>query len=428
MEKINNDWLEKLESHLHQRDYLESDNFWNTERLNRVKNIATAFGPMKNECKISVCIPAYRESGIISNTLEHYTTNQLSSFWDKLNPELFEINILINRPNKDTEQDFEMIKEIQDFISKNPEYQINIAEAVYDFEWRPVIWLIFKDIVDAVIMRNLSRNILDKDMSRLIVRTAWADVEALNPFLLSRTISIFSDESVVAHRGETRLPPDLLQSFPLLHVMQTLAVFLLRQYHWPQTTNGPFSYTAEAYAMVWWFNPEKALWEEVDLAKRIWKETLTLEWVLRFTRDLVKDVINNPRRQVHALLWWSSMAARYQGFWKTKNEDAVREMSSSWKTINEEVLPASCFITPENLSREVSAYYRTYIRIAESTGTPIEEVDRLFIKAFRLANITEYSINKSHEIRLNHIEIQNIDGLLRQLENQSFSWKKKFIK
>lgn len=152
-----------------------------------------------------------------------------------------------------------MLEEIQQFRSEYPEYRINVAEVVYDFPKKPIIGLIFKDIVDAVILRNLSRNIPEMNKSKLILRTAGADVEALNPLFIARTLSVFSDSRIVAHRGETRLPPELLQSFPLLHVTQTMAVFLLRQYYGAHTTNGPFSYTAEAYASVGGFNPEKAL-------------------------------------------------------------------------------------------------------------------------------------------------------------------------
>lgn len=429
MEKMTDSWVENIEPHLYQRNYIWSDSIWDLERVDRVKNIASMLGRMNKKCRLSVCIPAYRESGIINNTLEHYTVNQFSCNSERLDPDIFEINILVNRPNEKSEQDVVMMEEIYEFIEKHSEYHINVADVVYDFPSKPVIWLIFKDIADAVILRNLCReDVSDTDKSRLILRTAGADVEALNPFLLSRTISIFSDPSVVAHRWETRLPPEVLQSFPLLHVMQTLAVFLLRQYHGNQTTNGPFSYSAEAYARVWWFNPEKALWEEIDLAKRIWKITQDFEGQLRFIRDLVKDVLNNPRRQVHALLEWAWMAARYQNFWKVWNENDIRDMSLSWKSIGLENLPSFCLITPENLSREVSAYYRTYIRIAQTNDTPQEDIDMLFIKGFRLSGITEYSIHKSTDVRENHIEIHNIDGLLNQLKKQTFSWGKHFIK
>ncbi len=201
-------------------------------------------------CQISVCIPAYRESGLIRNTLEHYTLNQNTPEGKPLNPDFFEINILINRPNEDSERDILMLEEIRIFQSEYPQYHINIAEMLYEFPKKAVIGTIFKDIVDAVIIRNLSRKVPNDTKSRLIIRTAGADVEALNPFLLSRTMTVFSDRHIAAHRGETRLPPQLLRSFPLLHVMQTFAIFLLRQYRGSQTTNGPFSYTAEAYAAV----------------------------------------------------------------------------------------------------------------------------------------------------------------------------------
>lgn len=41
-----------------------------------------------------------------------------------------------------------------------------------------------------------------------------------------------------------------------------------------------------------------------------------------------------------------------------------------------------------------SAYYRVYVKIANSNNTPIEEIDIIFMKAFRMSGITEYSFNK----------------------------------
>ena len=156
----------------------------------------------------------------------------------------------MNRPNSDSLRDLQMLEEVRKFQNKHPEYKINISEVTYDFEKGPIIGLIFKDLVDAVLIRNLSRNTSEKQKSGLIIRTAGADSEALNPLLISRTLEKFSDPSIIAHRGESRLPPKVLESFPLLHVIQTLSIFLLRQYRGLHITNGPFSYTAYAYAMV----------------------------------------------------------------------------------------------------------------------------------------------------------------------------------
>lgn len=254
--------------HLIQQSYME-EILSDSERNERIKNIAHDLGNMGEFCRVAVCIPAYRESSLIRNTLENYTIHQKTHEGAQLNPETFEINILINRPNKDSERDMLMLEVIKQFCREYPVYHVNVAEVEYDFQDKAVMGLIFKDIADAVILRNLARTVSPEEKSHLIIRTAGADVEALNPQLLSRTITLFSDKSIIAHRGETRLPPQLLKAFPLLHVMQTFAVFLLRQYRGSETTNGPFSYTAEAYATVGGFDPAMKLSEEVDLAHRI---------------------------------------------------------------------------------------------------------------------------------------------------------------
>lgn len=269
--------------------------------MHRIETIAEQLGVMETTCHISICIPAYRESSLLRNTLENYTHHQMLDNGEPLDPKLFEINILINSPNENATRDMAMYDVIEEFRSEFPQYHINTAEVIYDFPDKAIMGLIFKDIADATILRNLKRDVSRDIQSRLILRTAGADVEALNPKLLSRTLSIFANRDIVAHRGETRLPPQLLRSFPLLHVMQTFAIFLLRQYRGSQTTNGPFSYTAEVYAVVDGFNPEIKLGEEVDLASRIFTHSQNCEKPAVFFCDGIKDVLNNPRRQVHAL-------------------------------------------------------------------------------------------------------------------------------
>lgn len=319
-----------------------------------------------------------------------------------------------------------MLEIIEDFCTQYPQYRIHTAEVVYDFPEKAIMWLIFKDIADSTILRNLSREVTDEKKSQLILRTAGADVEALNPLLLSRTLWIFSDPAVVAHRGETRLPPNLLQSFPLLHVMQTFAVYLLRQFKGQQTTNGPFSYTAEAYCAVDGFDPAMKISEEVDLANRIFLYAQQSEQESVFYCDDVKDVINNPRRQVHALFWGIGMAGRYRDFGTLQNEEKVHDMSLSWRDICSEILPDSCVLNIENLSREISGYYRTYLRIAVSKKIPLETIDLIFGRWFELCRITEYSTHRSSFMCDNHIEIHTLDGLFELLEEQNFWWRDSF--
>ena len=88
---------------------------------------------MSPSCRISVCMPAYRESSLLRNTLLNYTVHQLTDDGAPLNPEFFEINILVNRPHTDSVRDTVMIGIIEKFRAEYPQYHVNVAEAVYDF-------------------------------------------------------------------------------------------------------------------------------------------------------------------------------------------------------------------------------------------------------------------------------------------------------
>lgn len=78
-------------------------------------------------------MPAYRESSLLRNTLENYTLHQLTLDGTPLNPELFEVNILINSPHKNSVRDIVMIEVIEEFCAEYPQYHIHVAEVVYDF-------------------------------------------------------------------------------------------------------------------------------------------------------------------------------------------------------------------------------------------------------------------------------------------------------
>ncbi len=94
---------------------------------------------MHPSCRISVCIPAYRESSLLRNTLENYTLHQLTPDGSPLDPELFEVNILINSPHRNSVRDIVMLEVIEEFCADYPEYHINTAEVVYDFPDKAVM-------------------------------------------------------------------------------------------------------------------------------------------------------------------------------------------------------------------------------------------------------------------------------------------------
>ena len=414
-----------------QNHYIHTQFMNNSLHREHVCSVAASLGDMHTSCCISICIPAYQEWSVIYNTLEHYTIWQITPDGKPLHPDMFEINILINRPNPTTPIDKNMLEEIKRFQTLHPEYHIHTAEVVYDFGIKPKIGQIFKDIVDAVILRNTKRTVSTKAKERIIIRTAGADVEALNPLLLSRTISIFEDQTVIAHRWETHLPPELLRNFPLLDIIQTASIFLLRQYHGPHIINGPFSYLAEAYAIVWGFDGEKYVGEEMDLSERIHAHAKDADGERTFRLDRVSDVLNNPRRQVQSLLQWSGMAGRYQNFWCEDNENAVRNMSQSWRTISNESLPDYCRLNIENLSREISEYYRVYIRIAAGEKMDLsvarERINPLFLRVLELYGIQSYKFRNEETIASHQIEISDMTPMTQKMKDPDFSWRKAFF-
>lgn len=79
MQSIIGDFIEDsetLSASFCQESYLENEFRTSPVRTNRIKTITNDLGPMGDNCRLSVCIPAYQEAGIISNTLRNYTLFQ----------------------------------------------------------------------------------------------------------------------------------------------------------------------------------------------------------------------------------------------------------------------------------------------------------------------------------------------------------------
>jgi hypothetical protein len=116
------------------------------------------------------------------------------------------------------------------------------------------------------------------------------------------------------------------------------------------------------------------------------------------------------------------MAGRYQDFGGSSNEQAVRELSTSWRNICHENLPSCCLLTAKNLSREMSAYYGVYLRIGIAHHTSPEHIELLFARAFEFCGITQYSFQRNTDSYESSIKIQNIGTLVAQIQKEKFDW------
>jgi len=375
--------------------------------------------------RLSICMPSYNEGRAIGDTLARYSMLQKSRFGADLDPESFEINVLLNRPSHRSPIDSEARNAIERFQAAHPEYAINMAEVTFDFEKTPLMGTVFGILADATLARNVRRKVCDSRKKQLILRTTGADVSGLNPYFLDRTMEIFARGGIWAHRSESRLPAGLLKEFPLLHVMQTLAVFLLRRFH-GIVVNGPFSYTAEAYCLSGGFDLSRHIGEEIDLSSRINALTRQYPGSGRFVCDRVHDLTYDPRRVLHALFSGRVLADRYNKFGEAEVEASVRA-APAWNELCAHSLPASCQLTEGNLSREVSAYYRIYLRKALASATDCldregiySRVESIFRRAFRFGGISRFRFLRSEDIRDHCVEIDDISNLLQQMENRRF--------
>ena len=74
--------------------------------------------------RLSICMPSYNEGRAIGDTLARYSMLQKSRFGADLDPESFEINVLLNRPSHRSPIDSEARNAIERFQAAHPEYAI----------------------------------------------------------------------------------------------------------------------------------------------------------------------------------------------------------------------------------------------------------------------------------------------------------------
>lgn len=322
-------------------------------------DLAAQIPQMLESCKLSINLPAYREARTIYLTLFEYTVKQKTPLGEFLSPNLFEINVLLNRPQPTIPFDEKTEQEILRFKKNYPQYRINLLKKTFHFDKNPLMGTIYKTLADLAIYRNLQRHD-SHQQERLILRTGGADAREKNPLFLFHSLEIFKNPKLAVYRSESRYPQAVLEKCPLLHVLYTLESALNRVYTKGHSNVGLGSYLADIYVHAGGFNSQLAVAEEIDLAKRI-TETITRypeKYVLK--RDLRKNALDNPRRAIWALYTRRGMANKYNQFGEKSVEKEIQERD--WQALLlDEKLPEYLFLTPENLSRETSFYFRYYL-------------------------------------------------------------------
>ncbi|MBX9808822.1 hypothetical protein K2X92_00325, partial [Candidatus Gracilibacteria bacterium] len=244
-----------------QKHYIS--HIYDSENPEELKTLSSQIPKMNSKCILSINLPAYKEGRNIYKALYESTIRQLDKDGTPLDPDLFEINILVNRPNKNQAYDIDTINEIEKFKNKYPQYHIHYICKTFSFTGKPIMGKIYKTIADIAVYRNLDR--MDSyEKKRLILRTGGADAKEKNPYFFSTIIDTFiKHPNIHVYKSESRYPKELLKKIPLFHFMSTFSSGINRLYTRGKSNIGLGSYAAELYAQVGGFDKTVSIAEEI---------------------------------------------------------------------------------------------------------------------------------------------------------------------
>ncbi len=347
-----------------------------------LKQINSQLPPMKEECRFSIVIPAYLEEQNIQDTLKDWV-EQFTENGEPLDPDLFEIIVLINRPNKDVEFD-ETYEKIQE-LKEHPDYQrYNIHTIKKTFNFPPSgkaeevkfgdktvtvkggvrMGLVYTLPADLVVLRNSKRK-NSEEKANLLMKTGGADAFARNPEYINRVLKL-SEQSpqIEQYNFRADFSPEIYEHIPLLHVVERFREIMNLQYTQRKSLLGCGVYRSSLYSEAGGFNPDYRLAEEIDLNKRLRKsirkkaseKKLKPKDLWRRGRYLM--ALDDPRRNLAAI--WEGLPMHYSYL---QFEDRERISDKGIDSILKQPLPPNAELTKENMQMHFETYIRYYLRL-----------------------------------------------------------------
>lgn len=365
VENIDVDTKEKIKI---QEDYIEKQNKTRKETLEKFNKEH----PMWKDVEISFWIPVDKYEHFEA-TLDSITTNQT------LDPKKYEVVILFNRPNNNTEFDKKTKEKILKFKLEHPEYNIHLFEHTFNFpEGKSVnMWEIYKLLWDTIIYRNTQRkNIQWMDMKKirnLIVKRWASDSTEKHPDYLKHQLEKYSSnywgKELVRLAWESRIPRDLALTYPLIEIDE----FFQRYYDLEYVHGNPlkrdvwlWSCKAWCYCAVWGTNAVKVK-EDTSF---VWKVREYVEWnneniCMYYDKDFIWAVDNSTDRWIYSIVKWIPYCNRYAA-WKFDKADETKKIEwNNWAMKNKGKPETQWLeLTTKNLERDLSAFYQQRLRKA----------------------------------------------------------------
>lgn len=268
------------------RQYFEKIKEKNPKYYTYLESLATSstMPPMKDECRVAINVPAWMEEKSLPRFLSQYT-GQTDREGKKLDPNLYEINILINRKTG-TEPD-NSIAVIEQFIAEQKAlgnaYNINFVDVEFDPPFNNV-GNARKTITDLTLLRSLKRT---GQTEQLYIESEDADMLFIDPRTVINLINkLDNNPHLDAVRGVQDRTPEEMMKNDYLFLDRRLGNFLelffrSKRYRpennprWDETWNRVISggwntaFTAEAYALIDGYNPYSVMGEDMEIGKKI---------------------------------------------------------------------------------------------------------------------------------------------------------------
>jgi hypothetical protein len=249
------------------RNYLEKQSRINSAHYAMVERVANAMKPMDKATRVSVNIPAWMEGQNLTHLLSEFTDQVNRADGSSLSPELYEINILINRKTGTAADDSVAVIDrfIVDFERAHG-FKPNVN--YYDIELDPPynnVGYARKLLTDAVSMRSVNRPEQD---GALYYETEDADMINVDKRLISNLIDkMDNNPQLDAVRGVQDRSPKYMMQNDMLFLRRRAADFFellasKKEFRDPNAPNWNFTwnrvvtggwntgYSAEAYGLI----------------------------------------------------------------------------------------------------------------------------------------------------------------------------------
>lgn len=296
-----------------------------------LESINSQLPSMSEKCKMVAIIPAYNEDGKIQNTIEGWLTQYSQNSKKLLDPDLFELIVLVNRPNETVP--FDRTQQILESIKGDPKYQkyhIHVVSKTFNFTDKdtnteingqkltvkkgPRMGLIYGLATNLAILRNTKRNVPPADKAELIIKPGGADVLGRSKYYIDRALNTFKDPSIEQWKSRADYPEEVNNKVPLFQFATTFKEMMNTQLTRGKTNLGLGMFRASLYAEAGGFNPADEIAEEVRLNERMRSALGKKSSGTKILRNRVLNALDDPRRTLNAIWNGVPIINEYGGF------------------------------------------------------------------------------------------------------------------